>query len=148
MTGCLLLVVIREEFTAVHYRIANVHYLKRYALIVWVHSPASPLCLSETYRYIWRPGDLWFTLHGKRYSWCWDHLDVVTHTKLLCLESFCLFEFVARWKIHLVSDTIQQTRSRQREAPCLRYVALTYSMVQSPSWEANWFAASQEILHI
>ena len=25
---------------------------------------------------------------------------------------------------------------------------LTYSMVQSPSWEANWFAASQEILHI
>ena len=25
---------------------------------------------------------------------------------------------------------------------------LTYSMVQSPSWEANWFAASQEIRHI
>ena len=25
---------------------------------------------------------------------------------------------------------------------------LTYSMVQSPSWEANWFAASQEITHI
>ena len=25
---------------------------------------------------------------------------------------------------------------------------LTYSMVQSPSWEANWFAASQEISHI
>ena len=25
---------------------------------------------------------------------------------------------------------------------------LTYSMVQSPSWEANWFAASQEIPHI
>ena len=25
---------------------------------------------------------------------------------------------------------------------------LTYSMVQSPSWEANWFAASQEILRI
>ena len=22
---------------------------------------------------------------------------------------------------------------------------LTYTMVQSPSWEANWFAASQEI---
>ena len=29
----------------------------------------------------------------------------------------------------------------------LTYV-LTYSMVQSPSWEANWFAASQEILRI
>jgi hypothetical protein len=25
---------------------------------------------------------------------------------------------------------------------------LTYSMVQSPSWEANWFAASQEIPRI
>jgi len=24
----------------------------------------------------------------------------------------------------------------------------TYSIVQSPSWEANWFAASQEITHI
>ena len=28
------------------------------------------------------------------------------------------------------------------------YVALTYSMVHSPSWEANWFAASQEIPRI
>ena len=28
-----------------------------------------------------------------------------------------------------------------------RYL-LTYSMVQSPSWEANWFAASQEIPRI
>ena len=28
------------------------------------------------------------------------------------------------------------------------YYLLTYSMVQSPSWEANWFAASQEIPHI
>jgi hypothetical protein len=25
---------------------------------------------------------------------------------------------------------------------------LTYSMQQSPSWEANWFVASQEIHHI
>jgi len=28
------------------------------------------------------------------------------------------------------------------------YNLLTYSMVQSPSWEANWFAASQEIPRI
>ena len=28
------------------------------------------------------------------------------------------------------------------------YNLFTYSMVQSPSWEANWFAASQEIPHI
>ena len=31
--------------------------------------------------------------------------------------------------------------------PLLTYL-LTYSMVQSPSWEANWFAASQEIPRI
>jgi len=34
------------------------------------------------------------------------------------------------------------------EHPTLHYYntyLLTYSMVQSPSWEANWFAASQEI---
>ena len=28
------------------------------------------------------------------------------------------------------------------------YTIRTYSMVQSPSWEANWFAASQEIPRI
>ena len=27
----------------------------------------------------------------------------------------------------------------------MRYLPCTYSMVHSPSWEANWFAASQEI---
>ena len=30
----------------------------------------------------------------------------------------------------------------------ITYLLLTYSMVQSPSWEANWFAASQEIPRI
>ena len=30
----------------------------------------------------------------------------------------------------------------------LLYYILTYSMVQSPSWEANWFPASQEIPRI
>ena len=32
--------------------------------------------------------------------------------------------------------------------PYLLTHLLTYSMVQSPSWEANWFAASQEIPRI
>jgi len=32
--------------------------------------------------------------------------------------------------------------------PISRASQLTYSMVQSPSWEANWFAASQEIPRI
>ena len=32
--------------------------------------------------------------------------------------------------------------------PLYRHLGLTHSMVQSPSWEANWFAASQEIPRI
>ena len=32
--------------------------------------------------------------------------------------------------------------------PCMYIHIPTYSMVQSPSWEANWFAASQEIPRI
>jgi len=32
--------------------------------------------------------------------------------------------------------------------PCLLTYLLTHSMVQSPSWEANWFAASREIPRI
>jgi len=44
-----------------------------------------------------------------------------------------LFHFVLHW------DTCVLVQST--------YI-LTYSMVQSPSWEANWFAASQEIPHI
>jgi hypothetical protein len=32
--------------------------------------------------------------------------------------------------------------------PCWLACLLTYSMVQSPSWETNWFAASQEIPRI
>jgi len=37
-------------------------------------------------------------------------------------------------------------RANERSPPnlILTYI-LTYSMMQSPSWEANWFAASQEI---
>jgi hypothetical protein len=32
--------------------------------------------------------------------------------------------------------------------PTGKYIVLTYSMVQGPSWEAIWFAASQEIPRI
>ena len=40
-------------------------------------------------------------------------------------------------------------RSVQKSLLVRRYICLlTYSMVQSPSWEANWLAASQEIPRI
>ena len=38
-------------------------------------------------------------------------------------------------------------RSSNYPSPNITYL-LTYSMVQSPSWAANWFAASQEIPRI
>ena len=37
---------------------------------------------------------------------------------------------------------------REWQITYLRTYLLTYSMAQSPSWEANWFLASQEILRI
>ena len=36
----------------------------------------------------------------------------------------------------------------QKKACCPSTYLLTYSMVQSPSWEANWFAVSQQIPRI
>ena len=43
-----------------------------------------------------------------------------------------------------------QTHALDRAATGTGYhiFLLTYCMVQSPSWEANWFAASQEIPRI
>ena len=35
-----------------------------------------------------------------------------------------------------------------KNSACKSTSLLTFSMVQSPSWEANWFAASQEIPRI
>ena len=54
--------------------------------------------------------------------------DVFELVKLFCL--FGINEFYIRWC---------QTSKR---------ALLTYSMVQSPSWEANWFEAGQEIPRI
>ena len=57
-----------------------------------------------------------------------------------------------------VNSPNDQTHSEAAERNCGRYFPeivhtqlypiLTYSMVQSPSWETNWFEASQEIPHI
>ena len=41
----------------------------------------------------------------------------------------------------------KHTDQYDKDLHLLTYL-LTYSMLQSPSWEANWFAASQEILRI
>ena len=49
------------------------------------------------------------------------------------------------WGIHLQNSKISDFFIR---LDSVLYCLRTYSMVQSPSWEANWFAASQEIPHI
>ena len=47
-----------------------------------------------------------------------------------------------------VPERWQETSSTLKHPQTLGAIVLTYSMVQSPSWEANWFAASQEIPRI
>ena len=47
-----------------------------------------------------------------------------------------------------VSVFHRQSLSDETEESVLLTYLLTYSIVQSPSWEANWFAASQEIPRI
>ena len=51
--------------------------------------------------------------------------------------------------IFIVSDVLTTSSEKFSLKYTARIVSLlTYSMVQSPSWEANWFAASQEIPRI
>ena len=44
--------------------------------------------------------------------------------------------------------TVTRHNTTRFQIRMLHYYLLTYSTVQSPSWEANWFAASQEIPRI
>ena len=54
---------------------------------------------------------------------------------------------------HKISPLLKLIEKRYQVQPSdkelhTEHIPLTYSMVQSPSWEANWFAASQEIPRI
>jgi len=49
------------------------------------------------------------------------------------------------WKIRFFRCLIFHLRCLKRPSMQKHTYLLTYSMLQSPSWEANWFAASQEI---
>ena len=63
-------------------------------------------------------------------------------------------DFHEIWHFRNFQKSVQNIQVSLKSAKNNRYFTwcpvhlLTYSMVQSPSWEANWFAASQEILHI
>ena len=62
------------------------------------------------------------------------------------LQHPCWFVFV----IVITDSTLWDCQSTGKFEKCVFLLCnlLTYSMVQSPSWEANWFAASQEIPRI
>ena len=66
-----------------------------------------------------------------------------THTHRIC--NTCCFS-TAR----MVTRTLLNDALYTHCLSCLRLITylLPYSMVQSPSWEANWFAACQEIPRI
>ena len=57
----------------------------------------------------------------------------------------CYVMSVTGPRCHIAQDSIFYIRGHIQAQWC---TLLPYSMVQSPSWEANWFAASQEIPNI
>ena len=64
-------------------------------------------------------------------------------------SSFFFLQGKAPKEIHgILTETLAcflPDRAKDLSAPLYICILLTYSMVQSPSWEANWFAVSQEI---
>ena len=70
-------------------------------------------------------------LLSDRYSKPWGFLVTFKH-----FSGYSLISKRRLFSIHFLSNSV------------VSYYLLTYSMVQSPSWEANCFAASQEIPRI
>ena len=68
---------------------------------------------------------------------CWQLASRIT-TDFYSKNKFEKFVHVVGYIIRIYHDALSPERQK----------LLTYSMVQSPSWEANWFAASQEIPRI
>jgi len=69
---------------------------------------------------------------------------------LLLLYSYCPGHFLGLVTISCRLQFIYSPTcpAVQSQSSCDVYLLHTYSMVQSPSWEAKWFAASQEIPRI
>jgi len=66
-------------------------------------------------------------------------------------QSFHLVQNCIQWRhvqLSWILTAVSHNRFLSRELFQLFTYLPNYSMVQSPSWEANWFVASQEILRI
>ena len=61
---------------------------------------------------------------------------------------FCPESIPAIFTMYLFLNKGECETKRKPNLKALSIYIFTYSMVQSPSLEANWFAASQEIPHI
>jgi len=66
---------------------------------------------------------------------------------LLFVQTFC--KDTKSWKIlSLIYTTSCEAMHEEGNRRTVKHNLITCSMVQSPSWEANWFEASQEIPRI
>ena len=73
--------------------------------------------------------------------------------KNCCMNSFPILTvcyrittFTSQWEPRILKNKLPMTI--KKTISWSKFTILTYSMVQSPSWEANWFTASQEIPRI
>ena len=72
----------------------------------------------------------------------------ITHRETLCLYPRIHFVFwLGYLEGHYCLTTDLSLAKKTKLFPAFTYL-FTYSVVQSPSWAANWFAASQEIPRI
>ena len=73
-------------------------------------------------------------------------MSIIKSSRLWCWLPHWSFRSV---KIIILTETRCQLQPSDKELHTEHtHNPLTYSMVQSPSWEADWFAASQEIPRI
>ena len=98
--------------------------------------------------------DVCWTVHHCDNRRIKNQLDATYYFIVLLIGSTCFGHYYAHHHakrittININKKTLAATTKRQRTSHHLLTYLLTYSMVQSPSWAANWFAASQEIPRI
>ena len=81
------------------------------------------------------------------FNWNLPVLDTCLHDNTSCISS-CNTSCTISCTHHLFSFVLPQNRLCDTVRLTFESYLLTYSMVQSPFWEANSFAASQEIPRI